>query len=338
MNISTHYFNALKSSLKRGLLPLFLLFFINKGFSTTCTANANGNWNTSSTWSCGQVPACGDTIVISGSVTVTNSNQQNYSACSSPMLVRVNGTLYFQNGFKLRLPCGSQIIVSSGGRIQADVGNGNSNYIEICSDIAWNSGCGGVDGPISIPPFDCVLPITLVSFTAKEVSKGCQLNWVTASEINNEYFLVEKSVDGKNFSEAGKVSGAGNSTSTLYYSLLDEYPYSGVSYYRLKQVDYDGTFAYSDVVAISMDGKDFESLVTSVDYESKSISCSLYCNYTGKLEYHFTDVLGNTVNSGVIESSKGINKLNLSTLRLAQGVYYLTIRNEREMLTRKIFY
>src|SRR4051812_3554367 len=102
-------------------ISLFLIFFIPfySSYASTCTANSNGAWNVSGTWSCGRVPVCGDTIVIPTSVTVTNGTQQNYTACSA-MLLKINGILYFENGFKLKLPCGSQVIISAGGSIQAD--------------------------------------------------------------------------------------------------------------------------------------------------------------------------------------------------------------------------
>ena len=95
------------------------------------------------------------------------------------------------------------------------------------------------------------LPIELISFTATKNENVVDLKWVTASEINNDYFTVERSSDGINFEPILTQNGAGNSSSILNYSDVDRNPINGVSYYRLKQTDYDGKYEYSDVISIS---------------------------------------------------------------------------------------
>ena len=96
------------------------------------------------------------------------------------------------------------------------------------------------------------LPIELLSFTAKPNGNSDVLaEWVTATEINNDYFELEHSLDGITFNSKGVVNGAGNSTSVLNYSLIDNVALSNdISYYRLKQVDFNGKFSYSDIVAV----------------------------------------------------------------------------------------
>lgn len=97
------------------------------------------------------------------------------------------------------------------------------------------------------------LPIELLYFNAKLNSdKQVDLEWVTVMEINNDYFTVERSRDGSNFEELKTVDGAGNSNTTLHYSTVDPSPYPGISYYRLKQTDFDGMFTWSQVVAVNI--------------------------------------------------------------------------------------
>ena len=95
------------------------------------------------------------------------------------------------------------------------------------------------------------LPIELLSFSAAlNDKKDVDLNWVTATEINNDYFTVECSKDGRtSFKEILEVDGAGNSNTILRYDAVDEDPLLGISYYRLKQTDYDGSYSYSKIVA-----------------------------------------------------------------------------------------
>ena len=78
------------------------------------------------------------------------------------------------------------------------------------------------------------------------------VEWETATELNNDYMAVERSADGRRFDEIGRVQGAGNSNTPLRYELLDEQPLSGRSYYRLRQVDFDGTTSYSDVRSVNL--------------------------------------------------------------------------------------
>ncbi|GAA4306531.1 YDG domain-containing protein [Nibribacter koreensis] len=99
------------------------------------------------------------------------------------------------------------------------------------------------------------LPVTLVSFTGKySKATGVTLNWSTASEKDNDYFQVERSLDGKTFTTVGKVKGNGNSNMLLKYQFVDGQALNGTVYYRLRQVDFDGKFEYSKVIAVNGQG------------------------------------------------------------------------------------
>ncbi|AKD04141.1 hypothetical protein PKOR_14885 [Pontibacter korlensis] len=94
------------------------------------------------------------------------------------------------------------------------------------------------------------LPVTLVAFTAQVQGRDVLLKWSTASEITNDYFAVERSSDGRSFEEIARVKGAGNSNVEQSYSLRDRKAPAGIQYYRLKQVDFDGDYEFSKVVAV----------------------------------------------------------------------------------------
>ncbi|MBU0763328.1 MAG: T9SS type A sorting domain-containing protein, partial [Bacteroidetes bacterium] len=94
------------------------------------------------------------------------------------------------------------------------------------------------------------LPVELLQFNARLTGKIVELNWSTASENNNDYFTVRKTTDGIHFEEVTRVPGAGNSNTILYYTATDNYPYTGISYYQLKQTDFDGKYEYSGLVPI----------------------------------------------------------------------------------------
>ncbi len=98
-----------------------------------------------------------------------------------------------------------------------------------------------------------LLPVELINFSGQANAKGVELRWSTASEKDNKYFSIEKSFDGRRFSNIGYVEGNGNSFTVLEYDFLDANPSKGWSYYRLKQVDFNGSFAYSNTIAVRYD-------------------------------------------------------------------------------------
>ena len=100
---------------------------------------------------------------------------------------------------------------------------------------------------------DCIfpLPVELISFNAFDKDSDVSLKWTTASETNNDYFVVEKSVNGQDYFEIGKVDGNGNSSTKSDYSFRDTDPSQGIVYYRLKQIDFDGGENYSIVVKLN---------------------------------------------------------------------------------------
>ncbi len=97
------------------------------------------------------------------------------------------------------------------------------------------------------------LPVAMTFSAAVTPDNKVALNWQTTSEINNNYFTVERSVDAQSWEAVTKVNGAGTTTSVKNYSFVDKDPYTGVSYYRLKQTDLDGKYSYSKVKTVKVD-------------------------------------------------------------------------------------
>lgn len=106
------------------------------------------------------------------------------------------------------------------------------------------------------------LPIELVTFTATPDDNVVHLNWVTAVEINNDFFTIERSDDGINYVKVGDVDGAGNSSISHEYSLVDANPGNGEKYYRLRQTDFDGEYTYSPLVSATVNGQKPQTTIT----------------------------------------------------------------------------
>lgn len=96
-----------------------------------------------------------------------------------------------------------------------------------------------------------ILPVELISFDGKATEQGNQLSWQTLTESHNDYFVVERSIDGENWVEVATVDGAGSSRDILNYSITDNaFASNTMNYYRLSQVDFDGTNRFYDLLAI----------------------------------------------------------------------------------------
>nr|MBP6335545.1 T9SS type A sorting domain-containing protein [Bacteroidia bacterium] len=174
--------------------------------------------------------------------------------------------------------------------------------------------------------FGTALPIELISFTAEHADNGNLCKWVTASEINNDYFILERSYDGTNFTKIAQINGfgAGTTTETREYEFTDEDPCNSIAYYRLMQVDIDGEFSTSDVVALNcMKSKDDLSVYPNPAHHN--ISYSFNEEADGVINVQILDVYGKVVTWERFTTQRGLNTLNSSIESLSSGVYYLKL-------------
>lgn len=105
----------------------------------------------------------------------------------------------------------------------------------------------------NVPCNATILPVELVSTTATAGPEGVRVEWVTASETDNSHFTVERSMDALHFEPVGLVPGAGTSSQLHHYGMVDTSPYTGTSYYRVRQTDMDGSSQMGPIVAVKVD-------------------------------------------------------------------------------------
>lgn len=96
------------------------------------------------------------------------------------------------------------------------------------------------------------LPVTLLYFGVSPVDKVVKLEWATATELNNDFFTIERSEDGSRWKVLAEIDGNGNSSNVIFYSWMDYFPHTGISYYRLKQTDFDGSYEYFDTKVVDI--------------------------------------------------------------------------------------
>jgi len=175
------------------------------------------------------------------------------------------------------------------------------------------------------------LPVELVSFNAKCYGEYVQLDWETASEKNNREFIIEKSSNSKDFYKIGSIPGCGNCNANSYYDYQDSNTSENAAYYRLKQIDYDGSCNYSDIVN-SHCTKSAIEISCSFEYDK------LIINLLGSTE-RYTFVLFDSSGKMIYEGElldPGVNEFAIPDL--STGVYYLKLFNSYESYSRKLFY
>lgn len=186
-------------------------------------------------------------------------------------------------------------------------------------------------------------PIELLSFTAFPYSeKEVKISWATATEENNNYFTIERSIDGVSFLPICTVKGAGNSSTQRKYSFVDSDPIIGTSYYRLKQTDYDGKFEIFNPVSVNFDPNNIEWIFVNPNVVSSSdkINLELTDLPSGNdIIICLYDLNGNTVYSKIFRldiNGKGlITTLDLPH-NLPPGMYALRVLCENRMGCKKI--
>ena len=207
---------------------------------------------------------------------------------------------------------------------------------QIATNTNWSGQDGGGDQnndgtypdyPDDVPPFffGTALPIELESFNLEnQYDKQVLISWTTLSEIENDYFTIERSIDGSNWKVLERISGAGNSTIRLNYTTLDGYPQQGVNYYRLKQTDFNGDFTYFDIESVTI--KDPLSLSVYPNPAARQITIS--AKGLNPQEVLFYNSIGNQVWLDAIEvatlkSTQMNNSYNTSKLK--PGIYFVRV-------------
>lgn len=186
------------------------------------------------------------------------------------------------------------------------------------------------------------IPVELISFEGKAENNKVKLVWRTAMEINNDYFAVERSKDGKRFEKIGEVKGYGYSNTILNYSFTDENPYSGLSYYRLKQNDYNGDFEYSRIISV----RNISNVQVTAGIEvfpNPSTGENITVVLKGLSEPDVTFAVYDMVGKCVFKNTYGIgpdtkiNKIEIKPRQeLSAGIYTMVVTSGTEIFTQKI--
>jgi hypothetical protein len=172
----------------------------------------------------------------------------------------------------------------------------------------------------------CALPISLLSFTGILENGIVELNWSTASEVNNKYFTIDRSTDGVNWQTIANVNGAGNSDVNRYYTTYDDNPIVGVDYYRLTQTDYDGNSKTFDPIAVEISSSQsirvYPTLATDVINVQGDVARIIILNELGQQ---------------MAEQNVTENKTSISLGGYPMGVYVAEVFDKQGNMTTSRF-
>ena len=238
------------------------------------------------------------TITLTIQTDVCIEDQQNTISTGPDDIVNINGTL----------KC------TGTGCNQVDlVGNVNT------------AACSAESGTLCTDPdltIDTSLPVELVSFTATEIGNIVSVNWTTASEENNSHFTIQKSLDAETFRDIVDIPGAGNSKEVIRYQFDDTNPFGGLSYYRLRQTDFDGKQETFKTVALEYQGDQSFEIYPNPLLLSRQV---VFENWLSAKAFAIYDYAGNKIQTGHVELGKNAIQLNGE---FQSGLYFVQLATE----------
>ena len=207
-----------------------------------------------------------------------------------------------------------------------DNGDGTFNVFYLSTNNAFGAASNGA------------VPVELIKFSGRLKNQQTLLNWSTASERENAGFSVEKSINGVDYTAIGFVKGQGTVNGIRTYDFTDatvskEQP---IMYYRLKQMDNDGKYTYSPVVAIKQNGG---KLALNAAYPmpiTEGVTLDFSTSKAGKITAVLTDIVGKVVKTEIISATEGSNLTPLSVAHLANGTYILTLNDGETIVNQRL--
>lgn len=289
-----------------------------------------------------------NTLIVHASLLFSASeNAAEVNVASGATLI-IFGTLDMgKNNAGINVAAGGVLVVT--GNVEDNGGGGNS--IDAVGDVYVGGSSGDVsvtggavkpiedlsdDGFTDVENFvddveaggvDFPLPVELIHFSSEKSKENILLNWATATETNNDHFIIERSEDGEYFYEVAKVSGNGNTNEVIEYSFEDKLVIEPVEYYRLKQVDYNGDYEYFSAIRV-------ETNVTIQDTKFMiypNLVKNHQFNIKSNTPFELKEITVYSLNGGsVISLLDSSNKQNhvsyqVNTSGLEKGIYFLNV-------------
>ena len=325
----TFYFSLANGDLTTNVWSLISHVGTNCGCNPTCSIPANTTIRISHiiTANCNVVIGSNATIIVeSGGAFIVTGNGN------------ISGTGNLQVDAGGSMDVSGNLTLSGGGdaTINGSLNVGGNLTISTGASVMCGNGDVAVSGSVSgTPCATLTLPIELISFNAAPDNGEVELTWTTASEINNDYFTIERSTDGISWEGIKQVDGSENSNVILNYSAVDENPYPGVSYYRLKQTDFNGATSHSNSVAVSL--ASIQIISAYPNPSDGEISFIISSEFEDALAVRITDTKGALVKQIDFEVTRGSNTLSMDMSQYISGNYIISLYLHKNQVSQKHF-
>ena len=314
-----------------------------KSSAATLTSNGTngGDWDVAASWDNTNTPgdmSAGDTLVIQLGDTITIDSNQLFDGVIQVygVLILDGGKLVMNSTSVIQFASGSDIISAGPGQSdQIDIGSSKitsgdiDNLVipnQLNEDNLEDGGCA-VTGDCDDDP----LPVRVMFFRAIVQNVTIKLEWATSFEENLEYFTLERSSDGRIFNDFAIIySNTILSSLTKMYEYIDEIPFSGLSYYRLKATDFDGSYEYHGVVSTNLENIEPDVLI----YPNPSIKDQVTVSYNGKQEstFQIINITGKVVENGIL--LPGLNEIIISPFNNS-SIYFLQVDGSSSPIVKK---
>lgn len=209
-------------------------------------------------------------------------------------------------------------------------GNPNVNW-------GFTGATGGLNNLQYFCPINMPLPIELADFSVNCSKSQVEVKWTTASEVDNNYFTIERTIDGVNFEPLATIDAVGTSSQANNYSWVDKNPIRGNAYYRLRQTDNNGNSKTFNIVSVTCDEQTGDALeITDASINSTLLSFNFSTSFQGIHLIKMYDAFGNLLESEEKFFLNGNNTESFDVSRYAAGIYLINIENNSKTVFRKV--
>lgn len=285
----------------------------------------------------------GDTLVCD-SISIWNNATITING-----VLEVNGGFHMNNNSALTLNASGSVEIGGDFEGTQNVDLYADGPMHVAGDFTLGSnstvdGAAGsitVDGTVTMPDgidpktvVNGTLPIELIKFSGDYLNNYIMISWTTASEINNDFYTIERSKDGKEFYSIGMVYGAGNSNKILNYEFIDYNTSDETTYYRLKQTDFNGKFEYSKVIAVQRNEEnalDIKLVNNSTSRDGVELFSEIQTNATLTI----TSINGSVLERKELELVNGYQFIEFEKT-VSAGIYLVTITTLGNRVTKKL--
>ncbi len=194
----------------------------------------------------------------------------------------------------------------------------------------------GCDVSVTEGPVQCEkLPVELISYTGEVQDNGNLLKWVTATEINNDYFTMERSIDGINYEFMDYIDGNGNANQVISYEYLDKNAPSGISLYKLSQTDFDGTTVVVGIVELQRGDYTFDIVNILPNPAINEMEIYISSNEPSEVTIQVIDAIGRTIEARTYQVGYDVTSIPMNVADYVPGIYFLNVIMDNEVKTQK---